>query len=67
MAPITYNSTDITIEEGVMFIFGSWVCNVDGTGGFSSYLADSASTLPHPASSPDVSATSSASSMTSRL
>ncbi|OEL32409.1 hypothetical protein BAE44_0006572 [Dichanthelium oligosanthes] len=54
MALITYNSIDIAFKEGATFIFGSWVCTADGMGGFSSYLADSASTLPHTANSPNV-------------
>jgi hypothetical protein len=51
MAPITYNSTEIAIEEGAMFVFSSWVCNADGLGGFSSCLTYPVSSLPHPASS----------------
>ncbi|OEL34070.1 hypothetical protein BAE44_0004912 [Dichanthelium oligosanthes] len=53
MALITYNNTDVTIEEGMTFVSGSWVCIADGLGGFSSYLVDLVSTLPHPARSPN--------------
>ena len=28
------------LEEGTTFIFGSWVCKEDGTGGFSSHLIE---------------------------
>src|SRR5579859_5474025 len=56
MASNTYNFTDSVLEEGTAFLFGSWLCVADGAGGFSSYLAYSASTstLP-PASSPEAS------------
>jgi hypothetical protein len=56
MATNTYNCIDTMLEEGTAFLFGSWLCIADGAGGFSSYLAYSASTssLP-PVSSPQAS------------
>ena len=32
-----------TISAGTTFVFGSWVCTADGSGGFSSHLIDSTS------------------------
>jgi hypothetical protein len=29
----------VTLEEGVTFIFGSWICVADGAGGFRRHLA----------------------------
>jgi hypothetical protein len=51
MAPITYNITDVVIEEGAMFIFSSWICIANGMRGFSCHLAGLVGPFPHSATS----------------
>jgi hypothetical protein len=36
-----FNFTSTVLDEGTTFIFGSWICVVDGLGGFNSHLANS--------------------------
>jgi hypothetical protein len=36
----TFNFTNIVLEEGMMFNFGSWVCVADGAGDFHQHLVD---------------------------
>jgi hypothetical protein len=38
MASLSFTST--VLDEGTTFIFGSWICVVNGLGGFHSHLAD---------------------------
>jgi hypothetical protein len=44
MASNTYNCIDTMLREGTAFLFGSWLCVADRSGGFSSFFAYSAST-----------------------
>jgi hypothetical protein len=39
MASLSFTST--VLDEGVTFIFGSWICIANGLGGFNSHLVDS--------------------------
>jgi hypothetical protein len=39
MASLSFTSTGL--DESITFIFGSWICIVDGLGGFNSHLVDS--------------------------
>jgi hypothetical protein len=39
MALFSFTST--VLDEGTMFIFGSWICVANGSGGFNSHLANS--------------------------
>ena len=38
MASFSFEPT--VLDEGTTFLFGSWVCVADGSGGFNSHLAD---------------------------
>jgi hypothetical protein len=56
MASNTYNNINTVLREGTIFLFGSWLCIADGSGGFSSFLVYSASTsTTSPAGSPEAS------------
>jgi hypothetical protein len=35
-----FNFTNAVLDEGTTFVFGSWVCVINGSGGFNSHLAD---------------------------
>jgi hypothetical protein len=37
----SFSFTNIVLNEGTTFIFGSWICIANGLGGFNSHLADS--------------------------
>jgi hypothetical protein len=37
----SFNFTSTVPDEGTTFIFGSWICDANGSGGFNSHLADS--------------------------
>jgi hypothetical protein len=37
----SFNFTSAVLDEGTIFIFGSWICVADGLGGFNSHLANS--------------------------
>jgi hypothetical protein len=37
----SFNFTSAMLDEGTTFNFGSWICIVDGLGGFNSHLANS--------------------------
>jgi hypothetical protein len=39
MASLSF--TSIVLDEGITFIFGSWIFFANGLGGFNSHLADS--------------------------
>jgi hypothetical protein len=39
MASLSFTST--MLDEGTIFIFGSWICIANGLGGFNSHLVDS--------------------------
>jgi hypothetical protein len=39
MASFSFTST--MLDEGAMFIFGSWICVANGSGGFNGHLANS--------------------------
>jgi hypothetical protein len=36
----SFDFTSAVLDEGTTFIFGSWICVVNGLGGFNSHLAD---------------------------
>jgi hypothetical protein len=36
-----FNFTSAVLDEGTTFIFGSWICPANGSGGFNSHLANS--------------------------
>jgi hypothetical protein len=38
MASLSFTST--VLDEGTIFIFGSWICVANGLGGFNSHLVD---------------------------
>jgi hypothetical protein len=42
MASLSF--TSIVPDEGIIFIFGSWICIANGLGGFNSCLVDSRKT-----------------------
>jgi hypothetical protein len=50
MGSITDN-INAAFEEGVTFVFGSWICIAHGMGGFSRHLAGSKGPLPNSATS----------------
>jgi len=37
----SFNFTSIVPDEGTTFVFGSWICVFDGSGGFINQLANS--------------------------
>jgi hypothetical protein len=37
----SFNFTSVVLDEGTIFIFGSWICVADGLGGFNSHQANS--------------------------
>jgi hypothetical protein len=37
----SFNFTSAVLDEGTIFIFGSWICVADGLGGFNRHLANS--------------------------
>jgi hypothetical protein len=37
----SFNFTSAVLDEGTTFIFGSWICVANGSGGFNSHLANS--------------------------
>jgi hypothetical protein len=37
----SFNFTSVVLDEGTTFIFGSWICVANGSGGFNSHLANS--------------------------
>jgi hypothetical protein len=37
----SFNFTSAVLDEGMTFIFGSWICITDGLGGFNNHLANS--------------------------
>jgi hypothetical protein len=37
----SFNFISVVLDEGTTFIFGSWICVADGSGGFNSHLANS--------------------------
>jgi hypothetical protein len=37
----SFNFTSIVLDEGITFVFDSWICVANGLGGFNSHLADS--------------------------
>jgi hypothetical protein len=37
----SFSFTSIVLDEGTTFIFGSWICVANGSGGFNGHLADS--------------------------
>jgi hypothetical protein len=37
----SFNFTSIVLDDGITFIFGSWICVTNGLGGFNSHLANS--------------------------
>jgi hypothetical protein len=36
----SFDFTGVVLDEGTTFIFGSWICIANGSGGFNSHLAD---------------------------
>jgi hypothetical protein len=36
----SFNFTSVVLDESTTFIFGSWVCIADGSGGFNNHLTD---------------------------
>jgi hypothetical protein len=36
----SFDFTSIMLDEGTTFIFGSWICVTNGSGGFNSHLAN---------------------------
>jgi hypothetical protein len=37
----SFNFTSAVLDEGTTFIFGSWICIANGSGGFNSHQANS--------------------------
>jgi hypothetical protein len=37
----SFNFSSVVLDEGTTFIFGSWICVTNGSGGFNSHLANS--------------------------
>jgi hypothetical protein len=37
----SFNFTSVVLDEGTTFIFGSWICIINGSGGFNNHLANS--------------------------
>jgi hypothetical protein len=37
----SFSFTSVVLDEGTIFIFGSWICLADGLGGFNSHLTNS--------------------------
>jgi hypothetical protein len=36
----SFDFTSVVLDEGTTFIFSSWICIANGSGGFNSHLAD---------------------------